>query len=182
GCWEAPHRLRGAGPIPLPRPTRREAPPPGRTPAPPPGTRPPAPAAGRSRSGGATTARPPAPGRGVPPRAHGAVRDVGAGRAPNRPRPDRRQDHRAPASTGTRPRTTTPRGSARSRSGPRTQPRRPAPSRTTPTMRGRNPATTTATATAATPAEPRATDATHRPRPCATAGTTKGALGGTAAL
>src|SRR5690606_20605543 len=32
GCWEAPHRLRGAGPIPLPRPTRREAPPPGRTP------------------------------------------------------------------------------------------------------------------------------------------------------
>src|SRR5690554_1272708 len=84
GCWEAPHRLRGAGPIPLPRPTRREAPPPpGRTPAPPPGTRPPAPAAGRSRSGGATTARPPAPGRGVPPRAHGAVRDVGAGRAPN---------------------------------------------------------------------------------------------------
>src|SRR5690554_2057365 len=85
GCWEAPHRLRGAGPIPLPRPTRREAPPPpppGRT-APPPGTRPPAPAAGRSRSGGATTARPPAPGRGVPPRAHGAVRDVGAGRAPN---------------------------------------------------------------------------------------------------
>src|SRR5690554_4322358 len=62
-CWEAPHRLRGAGPIPLPRPTRREAPPPpGRTPAPPPGTRPPAPAAGRSRSGGATTARPPAPG------------------------------------------------------------------------------------------------------------------------
>src|SRR5690606_23391256 len=39
GCWEAPHRLRGAGPIPLPRPTRREAPPPppGRTPAPPPG-------------------------------------------------------------------------------------------------------------------------------------------------
>src|SRR5690606_38014718 len=54
GCWEAPHRLRGAGPIPLPRPTRREAPPPGRTPAPPPGTRPPAPAAGRSRSGGAT--------------------------------------------------------------------------------------------------------------------------------
>src|SRR5690606_35145633 len=53
GCWEAPHRLRGAGPIPLPRPTRREAPPPGRTPAPPPGTRPPAPAAGRSRSGGA---------------------------------------------------------------------------------------------------------------------------------
>src|SRR5690606_18703322 len=36
GCWEAPHRLRGAGPIPLPRPTRREAPPPGRTPAPPP--------------------------------------------------------------------------------------------------------------------------------------------------
>src|SRR5690606_2921666 len=26
GCWEAPHRLRGAGPIPLPRPTRREAP------------------------------------------------------------------------------------------------------------------------------------------------------------
>src|SRR5690606_1389180 len=84
GCWEAPHRLRGAGPIPLPRPTRREAPPPpGRTPVPPPGTRPPAPAAGRSRSGGATTARPPAPGRGVPPRAHGAVRDVGAGRAPN---------------------------------------------------------------------------------------------------
>src|SRR5690606_29437353 len=74
GCWEAPHRLRGAGPIPLPRPTRREAPPPppGRTPVPPPGTRPPAPAAGRSRSGGATTARPPAPGRGVPPRAHGA--------------------------------------------------------------------------------------------------------------
>ena len=84
GCWEAPHRLRGAGPIPLPRPTRREAPPPPPgTPAPPPGTRPPAPAAGRSRSGGATTARPPAPGRGVPPRAHGAVRDVGAGRAPN---------------------------------------------------------------------------------------------------
>src|SRR5690554_4007346 len=83
GCWEAPHRLRGAGPIPLPRPTRREAPPPPGTPAPPPGTRPPAPAAGRSRSGGATTARPPAPGRGVPPRAHGAVRDVGAGRAPN---------------------------------------------------------------------------------------------------
>src|SRR5690606_17312402 len=36
GCWEAPHRLRGAGPIPLPRPTRREAPPPppGRTPVP----------------------------------------------------------------------------------------------------------------------------------------------------
>src|SRR5690554_5896508 len=83
GCWEAPHRVRGAGPIPLPRPTRREAPPPpGRTPMPPPG-RTPAPAAGRSRSGGATTARPPAPGRGVPPRAHGAVRDVGAGRAPN---------------------------------------------------------------------------------------------------
>lgn len=49
-------------------------------------------------------------------------------------------------------------------------------------MRGRNPATTTATATAATTAEPRATDATHRPRPCATTGTTKGALGGTAAL
>src|SRR5690606_6467627 len=82
-CGEAPHWLRGAGPIPRPRPARREAPPPGRTPAPPPGTRPPAPAAGRSRSGGATTARPPAPGRGVPPRAHGAVRDVGAGRAPN---------------------------------------------------------------------------------------------------
>src|SRR5690554_2390624 len=101
----------------------------------------------------------------------------------SRAQPQRRRYHRAPTSTGTRSPTTSPRGSARCRSRPRTQPHRPGRSRTTPTMRGRNPATTTATATAATTAEPRATDATHRPRPCATSGTTKNTeLGGTAAL
>src|SRR5690606_16543512 len=96
--------------------------------------------------------------------------------------PQRRRYHRAPTSTGTRRPTPSPRGTARCRSRPRTQPHRPGRSRTTPPLRGRNPATTTATATAATTAEPRATDATHRPRPCATTGTTKApAVGGTAA-
>src|SRR5690606_30895152 len=78
GCWEAPHRLRGAGPIPLPRPTRREAPPPGREAAPPPRPRYQQAADRRSRSACRPGGAPCRPPRAVPaPVSEGACQAEG---------------------------------------------------------------------------------------------------------